>query len=342
MTRGPVYPFVAVVGQNDVKAALIANAVDPKIGGVMIMGRRGTAKSTAVRGLADLLPPIETIENCPIRCEPGNAAGFCAACKGGTPERISTVRTPIVDLPLGATEDRVVGTLDLEAALVRGEKSFEPGLIGRAHRGFLYVDEVNLLDDHLVDLLLDVAASGENVVERESMSVRHPAQFVLIGSGNPEEGELRPQLLDRFGLYVTVTTEDDRERRAEIVRRRLAFEDDPTLFAARFADATQTLRQDIADARKRLPAVVVPDSAVSAAGELCRMLDVDGHRGEITLIRAARVYAALRKSDSIATADLAEVAKSALRHRLHRDPLETRDLEHRLSDAIQSVLGSSG
>ena len=241
----PPFPFSAVVGQDEMKLALALTAVDPSIGGVLVFGDRGTGKSTTVRALAALLPPMHAVIGCPYNCAPAAPQGLCGVCgestaAAGLPEGV--VPVPVIDLPLGATEDRVVGALDLERALTRGEKAFEPGLLARAHRGFLYIDEVNLLEDHIVDLLLDVAASGENLVEREGLSVRHPARFVLIGSGNPEEGELRPQLLDRFGLAVEVTTPDDLKTRVEVVRRRDAYERRPEAFAEQWVAEDAALR----------------------------------------------------------------------------------------------------
>jgi magnesium chelatase subunit I len=244
---------------------------------------------------------------------------------------------PVIDLPLGATEDRVAGTIDLEAALGQGKKVFEPGLLLAAHRGFLYIDEVNLLEDHLVDLLLDVAACGENVVERESISVRHPARFVLVGTGNPEEGEVRPQLLDRFGLCCRVRTEGDPERRREIVRRRLRFDEDPSEFRGAFAVETENLRDRIQSARQRIGRVHVPDGVLLRIATLCASLGLDGHRGELTLARAARAEASLDGRSEATGADVRAVAPLALRHRLRKDPLETRDLEHRLVSAVDKV-----
>jgi magnesium chelatase subunit I len=251
-----------------------------------------------------------------------------------------TASVPVIDLPLGASEDRVVGALDLERALAHGEKAFEPGLLARANRGFLYIDEVNLLEDHLVDLLLDVAASGENVVEREGLSVRHPAKFVLIGSGNPEEGELRPQLLDRFGLSVEVATPTDIETRIEVVRRRDAFERDPAGFHAAWADADAALRDQVTQARGRLGEVEVPDAALTRAAELCMALGTDGLRGELTLMRAARAVAALDGVDSVTDDQLRRVAPAALRHRLRRDPLDESGSSSRVDRAIQEVFGA--
>jgi magnesium chelatase subunit I len=246
---------------------------------------------------------------------------------------------PVVDLPLGATEDRVVGALDLERALARGEKAFEPGLLARAHRGFLYIDEANLLEDHLVDLLLDVAASGENVVEREGLSIRHPARFVLVGTGNPEEGELRPQLLDRFGLSVEVKTPDDLPARIEVVRRRDAFENDAVGFVARWAKDETKLRKTIVVAREKLPAVSVSDAALERAARLCMALGTDGLRGELTLMRAARALAALESGKTVTDDHLRRIAPPALRHRLRRNPLDDAGSSVRVDRAILEVLG---
>jgi magnesium chelatase subunit I len=292
------FPFSAIVGQDDMKLSFLIAAIDPKIGGVLVFGDRGTGKSTAVRALADLLPEMRAVVGCPYRCEPSTPAGLCAACG---PENVrSAVKAysrpvPVIDLPLGATEDRVVGALNLERALSTGEKAFEPGLLAQANRGFLYIDEVNLLEDHLVDLLLDVAASGVNVVEREGLSVRHPSRFVLIGSGNPEEGELRPQLLDRFGLAVDVRTPSDLPIRIEVVKRRDAFERDPNVFFKAWSGEERKLRKCIVAGRANLAAVATPDAAVETAARLCLALGTDGLRGELTLIRAARALASFAR-----------------------------------------------
>ncbi len=335
------------------KLALLVATVDPDVGGVLVLGHRGTGKSTAVRGLAELLPPIEVVETCPYGCRPGdgaagrNGTGEAVGCAhvgaedGGSPGS-AHVPVPVVDLPLGATEDRVVGTLDLEKALATGERAFQPGLLARAHRGFLYVDEVNLLEDHLVDLLLDVAASGENVVEREGMSVRHPARFVLLGSGNPEEGDLRPQLLDRFGLAVEVTTPTDIEERMEVVRRRDAYDTDPAAFRRRWAGAEGKVRKRIEAARALLDEVDVPDGILRTTTELCLALETDGLRGELTVIRAARAAAALEGRDVVERQDLRTVAPSALRHRLRRDPLDDTGSSVRVERAVAEVLGGDG
>jgi magnesium chelatase subunit I len=333
------FPFTAIVGQDEIKQALMIAAVDPGVGGVLAFGDRGTGKSTAVRALAALLPDLEMVEGCPFNCPPGRTAGLCPHCADGAEPRTVSRPAPVIDLPLGATEDRVIGALDLERALTRGEKAFEPGLLARAHRGFLYIDEVNLLEDHIVDLLLDVAASGENVVEREGLSVRHPAKFVIVGSGNPEEGELRPQLLDRFGLSVEVTTPTAIPERIEVVRRRDAYERDPDGFAARWAEEQAALRARITAARERLEAVEVPDEVLGRASELCLALGTDGLRGELTAMRAARAMAALEGREAVTEAELTAVAPMALRHRLRRDPLDESGSAARLERAMAEVLG---
>jgi len=339
------YPFSAVVGQDELRLALLIAAVDPGIGGVLAFGDRGTGKSTTVRALAALLPPMKVVQGCRYNCDPAAAPGLlCESCRaglaGGGRPRTAQVAVPVVDLPLGATEDRVVGALDVERALAEGVKSFEPGLLARAHRGFLYIDEANLLEDHLVDLLLDVAASGENIVEREGISVRHPARFVLIGSGNPEEGELRPQLLDRFGLSVEVRTPTDLATRVEVVRRRDAYERDPEGFAARFEKEQAATRRRILAARRRIDAVQVPDAAIERAAQLCIGLGTDGLRGELTLIRAARAVAALDGDAVVGDQHLRRVAPSALRHRLRRNPLDEAAGDTRVARALEEAFGA--
>jgi magnesium chelatase subunit I len=324
------FPFSAIVGQDEMKLALLIAAVDPKVGGVLAFGDRGSGKSTAVRALAALLPRMKIVVGCRYNCDPDRPAEFCDDCR---------VSVPVVDLPLGATEDRVVGALDLERALTRGEKAFEPGLLARAHRGFLYIDEANLLEDHLVDLLLDVAASGENVVEREGLSIRHPARFVLVGTGNPEEGELRPQLLDRFGLSVEVKTPDNLSSRIEVVRRRDDFESDNAAFIATWAKEEMKLRKKITAARERLPSVIVTNAALESAARLCMALGTDGLRGELTLMRAARTLAALESAKTVADDHLRRIAPSALRHRLRRNPLDDAGSSVRVDRAIAEIFG---
>jgi magnesium chelatase subunit I len=337
------FPFSAIVGQEEMKLALLIAAVDPSVGGVMVFGDRGTGKSTAVRALAALLPKMDAVAGCAYHCAPTAPGGACDLCR--TPKARAALKTeripvPVVDLPLGATEDRVVGALDLERALAHGVKAFEPGLLARANRGFLYVDEVNLLEDHLVDLLIDVAASGENLVEREGLSVRHPARFVLIGSGNPEEGELRPQLLDRFGLSVEVKTPTDLATRVEVVRRRDAYERDRAAFVAAWKKEDDKVRRRISRARERLPAVEVPDAALERAAMVCMALGTDGLRGELTLIRAARVLAALDGDAVLGDAHLRRIAPSALRHRLRRDPLDDAGSGVRVERALVELFGA--
>lgn len=336
-----VYPFTAIVGQSEMKLALLLSVIDPNIGGVIVMGHRGTGKSTAVRALADLLPPVSKVKGCLYGCDPKQPTGLCDDCaarlsrNGRLP--ITRGAVPVVDLPLGATEDRVCGTLDIERALVEGVKAFEPGLLARANRGFLYIDEVNLLDDHLVDVLLDAAASGRNVVEREGISVSHPARFVLVGSGNPEEGELRPQLLDRFGLYTRITTINDLDERVEIVERRERFEGEPESFLAEFDAAQEQLRQRLVRAKKMHSRVAIDRSIMRSIAQLCVTLNVDGHRGELTIARGARALAALESRRGVTLDDVKRMAVMSLRHRLRKDPLEKIDSGQRIEQAIETV-----
>ena len=337
------YPFSAIVGQDEMKRAILIAAIEPAIGGVLVFGDRGTGKSTAVRGLAALLPAMPAVSGCGYGCALGESCDCdtCRAILAGTRQaRVRRVPVPVVDLPLGASEDRVIGALDLERALTQGVRRFEPGLLARAHRGFLYIDEVNLLEDHLVDLLIDVAASGENVVEREGLSVRHPARFVLIGSGNPEEGELRPQLLDRFGLSVEVRTPGDIAQRVQVVKRRDAFERDPIEFTRAWDKEDARIRRRLLAARARLAATQVPDATLERAARLCVNLGTDGLRGELTLVRAARAQAAWEGGDVVTEGHLREVAASALRHRLRRDPLDDSGSTERIDRALAEAFGA--
>jgi magnesium chelatase subunit I len=341
MTQRAVFPFSAIVSQDEMKLALLIAAVDPSIGGVLVFGDRGTGKSTAIRALAALLPKMAANEGCRYHCDPADEPAWCDECRDRAMHgklKKTTIPVPVVDLPLGVTEDRVVGALDLERALTRGEKAFEPGLLARAHRGFLYIDEVNLLEDHIVDLLLDVAASGENVVEREGLSVRHPARFVLIGSGNPEEGELRPQLLDRFGLSVEVRTPGDLPTRIAVVRRRDSFEHDPAGFIATWAKEDNRVRKRILAARERLSSVEIPDEVLELAAELCMKLGTDGLRGELTLMRAARALASLDGKSAANASHLRQIAAPALRHRLRRNPLDEAVSTTRVDRAVAELL----
>ena len=334
-----VFPFAAIVGQEDMKLAMLIAAVDQGIGGVLVFGDRGTGKSTTVRALAALLPPMKVMQGCRYRCDPASLDTWCEASRANGKGKSETAAVPVVDLPLGATEDRVVGALDLERALT-GSKIFQPGLLARANRGFLYIDEVNLLEDHLVDLLLDVAASGENVVEREGLSIRHPARFLLIGSGNPEEGELRPQLLDRFGLSVEVRTPTDLPTRIDVIRRRDSFDRDPIAFAETWKKPQEKLRRRIVEARVRLASVDVSDAALEQAARLCMALGTDGLRGELTLIRAARSVASLESDKEVGEAHLRRVAPMVLGHRLRRNPLDEAVATTRVARAVEELFGS--
>jgi magnesium chelatase subunit I len=323
------------------KNALMIAATDPSIGGVLVFGDRGTGKTTAVRSLAALLPQMRIVKGCRFNCDPDGDAKACAnmcnlRAKNG-PAASESVPLPVVDLPLGATEDRIVGALDLERALTRGEKAFEPGLLARAHRGFLYIDEVNLLEDHLVDLLLDVAASGENIVEREGMSVRHAARFVLVGSGNPEEGELRPQLLDRFGLSVEVKTPAGLGDRVEVLKRREAFERDPAAFDAAWKRKNAAVRMSIAKAQAGVKDVAVPAETLELISRLCMSVGADGLRGELTLMRAARATAALNGASAVEPSHVRSVAAMALRHRLRKNPLDQSGSSVRIERAVAEV-----
>jgi magnesium chelatase subunit I len=340
-----VYPFAAIVGQEEMKRSLLLNVIDPRIGGVMIMGHRGTGKSTIVRALADLLPPIRVVQGCTYGCDPDPAkrGALCRDCRdklaAGKKLTGKPAPVPVVDLPLGATEDRVCGTIDIEKALSQGVKAFEPGLLARANRGFLYIDEVNLLEDHLVDVLLDVAAGGVNTVEREGISVRHPARFVLVGSGNPEEGDLRPQLLDRFGLHARIVTITDLQQRVEIVRRRQGFEMTPAAFMAEWEPEQEKLRHQIKQAQRLLSQVHIPEEVLLKIAELCLALGIDGHRGELTIARAATALAALNHHKKVTPQDVREVAGLSLRHRLRKDPLDNTDSGVKIEQAVAKVLG---
>ncbi|ERN40765.1 magnesium chelatase ATPase subunit I [Rubidibacter lacunae KORDI 51-2] len=346
LRRRIVFPFTAIVGQEDMKLALLLNAIDPKIGGVMILGDRGTGKSTTIRALADLLPEIEIVAGDPYNSSADDPDLMSdeireqlAQLPAGATLATAKIKVPMVDLPLGATEDRVCGTIDIEKALAEGVKALEPGLLARANRGILYVDEVNLLDDHLVDVLLDSAASGWNVVEREGISVRHPARFVLIGSGNPEEGELRPQLLDRFGMSVEVRTERDPELRVQIVEQRSEFDADPQGFETRYQEPQALLSDRLALAQQRLPDVSIEYDMRVQISRVCAELDVDGLRGDIVTNRAAKAIAAYEQRDAVTVDDVRRVMPLCLRHRLRKDPLETIDSGYKVEKAVAEVFG---
>lgn len=335
------FPFSAIVGQDALKDALLISAIDPTLGGVLAFGDRGTGKTTAIRSLAALLPAQNVVTDCSFRCDGDKPAEFCPNCLER--KKADTIKTkqespPVVDLPLGATEDRVLGAINLERALADGQIVFEPGLLAAAHRGFLYVDEVNLLDDHLVDILLDVAASGQNRIEREGLSLVHQAKFVLVGSGNPEEGELRPQLLDRFGLFVDVTTPRDIQDRVQIIKRREAFERDREAFSKIWRRKDIALRKRILAGRELLPSIDTPDRMLELAAEICLLLGSDGLRGELALIRAARGFAALGGRKEVELADLREAAPLALSHRLRKDALDETKATARVARAVAEVL----
>jgi magnesium chelatase subunit D len=331
------YPFAALVGHEPMQTALLLNAVYPGIGGVLIRGERGTAKSTAARSLAGLLPPLLVVEGCPFHCDPAQPWEGCPHCSALEERRDASVPVPFVDLPLGATEDRVLGSLDFERVLREGRRAFQPGLLAAAHRGVLYIDEVNLLPDHLVDVLLDAAAMGVNTVQREGVSVIHPCRFLLIGTMNPEEGDLRPQLLDRFGLVVEVAAPRETAVRAEIVRRRLAFEDDSARFLADWQGEQENLRRRIVGARERLPCVAVPEGLVTFISQLCCDFEVDGLRADLTLHKTARARAAFHDREVVTLEDVRAAAEMVLphrrKHRSFESPQRSReDLDQRLDE----------
>jgi magnesium chelatase subunit I len=338
----PVFPFTAIVGQEEMKLALQLNVIDPKIGGVMIMGDRGTGKSTTIRAIADLLPEIEVVKDDPFNSHPTDLELMSNEVKtliqnGSKEIETEWIKIPMVDLPLGATEDRVCGTIDIEKALTEGVKAFEPGLLAKANRGILYVDEVNLLDDHLVDILLDSAASGWNTVEREGISIRHPARFVLVGSGNPEEGELRPQLLDRFGMHAEIRTVKDPILRVKVVEERTSFDQSPMIWIENYESQQQELRDRIVAAQELLPKVEMDYDLRIKISEVCSRLDVDGLRGDIVTNRAARANAAYNNRESVTVEDISKIITLCLRHRLRKDPLESIDSGDKVSKVFKEV-----
>lgn len=340
-TVRPVFPFTAIVGQEEMKLALMLNVIDPKIGGVMIMGDRGTGKSTTIRAIADLLPEIEVVKDDLFNSHPSDIDLMSdenkQALQNGINIETSYIKVPMVDLPLGATEDRVCGTIDIEKALTEGIKSFEPGLLAKANRGILYVDEVNLLDDHLVDILLDSAASGWNTVEREGISIRHPARFVLVGSGNPEEGELRPQLLDRFGMHAEIRTVKDPELRVQIVEQRTSFDQDPKKCIQNCEEDQNKLKKQIVDAQLLLSTITIDYDLRVKISQVCGELDVDGLRGDIVTNRAAKAYAALNGKQTVNSSDISKVITLCLRHRLRKDPLETMDSGEKVKKVFDKI-----
>ncbi|WP_341732504.1 magnesium chelatase ATPase subunit I [Microcoleus sp. EPA2] len=349
--RRAVFPFTAIVGQEEMKLALLLNVIDPKIGGVMIMGDRGTGKSTTIRALADLLPEIEVVADDPFNSHPSDPDLMSDEVRDSLWDssasrtlsqadiKIARKKVQMVDLPLGATEDRVCGTIDIEKALSEGVKAFEPGLLAKANRGILYVDEVNLLDDHLVDVLLDSAASGWNTVEREGISIRHPAKFILIGSGNPEEGELRPQLLDRFGMHAEIRTVKDPNLRVEIVEQRSSFDQNPAEFLSQYQHQQDDMQQKLVEAQERLKSVKLDRDLRVKISQVCAELDVDGLRGDLVTNRAAKALTALECRTEVTVDDIRRVMTLCLRHRLRKDPLESIDSGSKVTKVFDRVFG---
>ena len=341
--RRAVFPFTAIVGQEEMKLALLLNVIDPKIGGVMIMGDRGTGKSTTIRALADLLPEIEVVADDPFNSHPSDPEIMGDAVRQlvekGAEVPVMKKKVMMVDLPLGATEDRVCGTIDIEKALSEGVKAFEPGLLAKANRGILYVDEVNLLDDHLVDVLLDSAASGWNTVEREGISIRHPARFVLVGSGNPEEGELRPQLLDRFGMHAEIRTVKEPVLRVRIVEQRTEFDQNPQEFLENYQPQQIDLQQQLVNAQERLKSIEIDYDLRVKISQVCSELDVDGLRGDIVTNRAAKAIAAFEGRTEVTVNDIRRVATLCLRHRLRKDPMESIDSGYKVEKMFNQVFG---
>ena len=330
------FPFSAIVGQEQMKLALILAAIDPSIGGVLVFGDRGTGKSTIIRSLAGLLPKKNFAVSCSFNCE--NSDNLCDQCKKKKSIVYEERATPVIDLPLGSTEDRVVGALNLEIALTEGRKVFEPGLLAKANGGFLYVDEVNLLEDHIVDLLLDVAASGENLVERDGLSIRHSSKFVLIGSGNPEEGELRPQLLDRFGFSVNVGSPSEISQRIEVIKRRDEFETTPQNFLQKWISKDLSIQKKIINAKNNLNNIKLDDSILAKCAEICIAVGSDGLRGELTLLRALRALCAFNGTKKPTLDDIREIAVYTLSHRLRRDPLDETSSEVRVKRQVNELI----
>ena len=341
--RRAVFPFTAIVGQEEMKLALLLNVIDPKIGGVMIMGDRGTGKSTTIRALADLLPEIEVVADDPFNSHPSDPEIMGDAVRQlvekGAEVLVTKKKVMMIDLPLGATEDRVCGTIDIEKALSEGVKAFEPGLLAKANRGILYVDEVNLLDDHLVDVLLDSAASGWNTVEREGISIRHPARFVLVGSGNPEEGELRPQLLDRFGMHAEIRTVKEPVLRVQIVEQRTDFDQNPQKFLENYQPQQIELQEQLVKAQERLKSIEIDYDLRVKISQVCSELDVDGLRGDIVTNRAAKAIAAFEGRTEVTINDIRRVVTLCLRHRLRKDPMESIDSGYKVEKVFNQVFG---
>ena len=336
MKEKRIFPFTALVGQEEMKRALLLNMVNPRIGGVLIRGEKGTAKSTAVRALEQVMPPRKE-KCCPFHCDPDSPQTWCEECSQKGPAGDEEIREgfmKVVNLPVSATTDRVVGSIDIEEMIKAGDKAFEPGILAEANRNILYVDEVNLLEDHIVDVLLDAAAMGVNRIEREGISYTHPSAFVLVGTMNPEEGELRPQLLDRFGLLVEVKGEKDLEKRVEIMKRRLEFEEDPEEYCRRWREADAALGGQILQAQMRLPEVSWGDNILKLIAQISLSLEVDGHRADITMLKAAAANAAFEGRDEVTYADIRTVSRLALPHRMRKNPFEEMGVDFSEVDAI--------
>jgi Mg-chelatase subunit ChlI len=341
-----IFPFSAIVGQERMRRALVLNAVDPRIGGVLIRGERGTAKSTAARALAALLPSVKTVKDCRFGCDPDSPSSWCTECqerfRSGEKLPVIERTTPFINLPVSATEDRVVGTLDIEKAIQKGERHFEPGVLAAANRGLLYIDEVNLLDDHVVDVLLDSAAMGMNIVEREGISFSHPARFILVGTMNPEEGDLRPQLLDRFALSVEIRGISEARERMQIMQRNLAFEADPTIFVDQWLVKDKELSQQIDQARQLVEKVTYTTRNLLSIASLTSALNVEGHRSDLVILKAARAQAAFEGRASINDHDIALAAELALPHRIKKGPFQQADIgAEQLQERIEQLRAQS-
>lgn len=341
-----IYPFTAIVGQRRMRRALILNAIDTRIGGVLIRGERGTAKSTAARALAALLPPVQIVKECRFGCDPEKPISWCTECRerfeGDQELPVETRQTPFINLPVSATEDRVVGTLDIERAIQKGERKFDPGVLAAANRGLLYIDEVNLLDDHVVDVLLDSAAMGMNIVEREGISFAHPARFILVGTMNPEEGDLRPQLLDRFALSVDIHGILDPRQRVQIMERNLAFESDPEAFREKWLSKEQELSEQIAQARKLVDRVRYSNRDLLVIADLTAKMQVDGHRADLVILKAARAHAAFEGRKDINPRDIALAAELALPHRVKAGPFRQSEMGvTQLEEHIEQLKGAA-
>ncbi|EJP6472551.1 AAA family ATPase [Clostridium sp. L74] len=337
-----IYPFSSIVAQERMKKGLILNAINPKLSGILIRGEKGTAKSTAVRALAELLPEIDVVSDCPYNCNPDSIETMCIKCRERIEKGESLPRTKrkmkVVDLPVSATEDRVVGTLDIEQAIKKGEKHFEPGLLAKANRAILYVDEVNLLDDHIVDVLLDSAAMGVNTVEREGVSYSHPSNFILVGTMNPEEGELRPQLLDRFGFCVNIVGINNPEKRVEVIKRRAAFEEDSNGFCEKWEGEQEKIRTKIKEAKEILPKVELSEEMLYLIADISIQMGVDGHRADLIMMKSAKTMAAFNGRMSVIEEDIRESVDLTLMHRMRRKPFEKLEIDGK---KLNDILGKS-